>query len=172
MIYGIVKQNGGFIKVYSEPEKGTTFRIYLPQYLEETEESIGSEDLVIPQGQGQLVLLVEDETVILELNVRMLQRLGYRVLATSSAKEAILLAEEHKEHLQILLTDIVMPEMNGRDLANTIWRTNPELKCLFMSGYTATVIARQGFLPEGINFLQKPFMKKDLALKLHRILAG
>ncbi len=171
MIYGIVKQNGGFIKVYSEPEKGTTFRIYLPQYLEETEESIDSADLVIPQGQGQLVLLVEDETVILELNVRMLERLGYRVLATSSAKEAILLAKEHKEHLHILLTDIVMPEMNGRDLANTIWRTNPELKCLFMSGYTATVIARQGFLPEGINFLQKPFMKKDLALKLHRILA-
>ncbi len=172
MIYGIVKQNSGFIKVYSEPEKGTTFRIYLPQHLEETEEIIRSEDLVIPQGQGQLVLLVEDETVILELNTRMLERLGYRVLATGSANQAILLAEEHREELRILVTDIVMPEMNGKDMANTIWRTNPELKCLFMSGYTANVIARQGFLPEGINFLQKPFMKKDLALKLHRILAG
>jgi YesN/AraC family two-component response regulator len=102
----------------------------------------------------------------------MLERLGYRVLATSSAKEAILLAEEHKEQLRILLTDIVMPEMNGRDLANTIWQTNPELNCLFMSGYTANVIALQGLLPEGINFLQKPFMKKDLALKLHQILEG
>ena len=171
MIYGIVKQNGGFIKVYSETEKGTTFRIYLPQYLGETEEIIRSEDFVIPQGQGQLVLLVEDETVILELNMRMLERLGYRVLATGSANEAILLAEEHKEELRILVTDIVMPEMNGKDLANAVWRTNPELKCLFMSGYTANVIARQGFLPDGINFLQKPFMKKDLALKLHRILA-
>lgn len=172
MIYGIVKQNGGFIKVYSEPDMGTTFRIYLPQYLGEAAEVKRVDDLIIPQGQGELVLLVEDETLLLELNVRILERLGYRVLTTSSAGEAILLAKAHKEQLRLLLTDIVMPEMNGHDLAKAISRTNPELKCLFMSGYTANVIARQGFLPEGMNFLQKPFMKKDLALKLHQILAG
>ena len=114
---------------------------------------------------------MEDETAILELNVRMLESLGYRVLATSSATEAVLLAQEHKDQLRLLLTDMVMPEMNGRDLANVVWQTNPGLKCLFVSGYTANVIARQGFLPEGINFLQKPFMKKELALKLRRILA-
>ncbi|MFH0785403.1 MAG: ATP-binding protein [Pseudomonadota bacterium] len=171
MIYGIVKQNGGFIKVYSEPDQGTAFRIYLPQYCGETVEVRRIDDLDMPQGQGELVLLVEDETVLLDLNVRMLERLGYRVLATSSASEAILLAKEHKAQLRLLLTDIVMPEMNGHDLAKTICLTNPELKCLFMSGYTANVIARQGFLPEGMNFLQKPFMKRDLALKLHQILA-
>ncbi len=171
MIYGIVKQNSGFIKVYSEPGQGTTFRIYLPQYTGETEEVQRSEDLVIPLGQGELILLVEDETAILELNVRLLEGLGYRVQATSSATEAVILAQEHKDQLRLLLTDMVMPEMNGRDLANVIWQTNPGLKCLFVSGYTANVIARQGFLPEGINFLQKPFMKKELGLKLHQILA-
>lgn len=170
MIYGIVKQNDGFIKVYSEAEQGTTFRIYLPQYAGKIEDVAHAQDLLIPQGQGELILLVEDETVILEMNNRMLERLGYRVLATGSAREAILLADKHKDQLQILLTDIIMPEMNGHDLANTIWQTNPELKCLFMSGYTANVIAHQGFLPEGIHFLQKPFMKKDLAKKLHQIL--
>ncbi len=170
MIYGIVKQNHGFIKVYSEVGQGTTFRIYLPQYSGKTEEVAHAEELIIPQGQGELILLVEDETVILEMNIRMLERLGYRVLATDSAHEAIVLAKEHKDQLQILLTDIIMPEMNGHDLAKTIWQTNPDLKCLFMSGYTANVIAQQGFLPEGIHFLQKPFMKKDLAIKLHQIL--
>ncbi|MBU1567634.1 MAG: response regulator, partial [Proteobacteria bacterium] len=170
MIYGIVKQNNGFIKVYSEPAQGTTFRIYLPQYIGKAEEVARTQDLIIPQGQGELVLLVEDETVLMEMNSRMLERLGYRVLATGSAHQAILLAEEHKEQLQILLTDIIMPEMNGHDLAKTICRTNPTLKCLFMSGYTANVIAQQGFLPEGTHFLQKPFMKKDLAIKLHQIL--
>jgi len=172
MIYGIVKQNGGFIKVYSEATQGTTFRIYLPQYLEETEDIKREEEIIIPKGHGQLVLLVEDETVVLDLNVRMLERLGYKVLATSSATEALHLALEHREELQVLLTDMVMPEMNGHDLAKSILRDNPDLKCLFVSGYTANVIARQGFLPEGINFLQKPFMKKDLAVKLHQILAA
>ncbi len=170
MIYGIVKQNGGFIKVYSEAEQGTTFRIFLPQYSGETEDVERIQDLVVPQGQGELILLVEDETVILEMNTRMLKHLGYRVLASGSAYEAILLAEKHKDQLQILLTDIIMPEMNGHDLAKAILQTNPELKCLFMSGYTANVIAQQGFLPEGIHFLQKPFMKKDLAIKLHQVL--
>jgi two-component system, cell cycle sensor histidine kinase and response regulator CckA len=170
MIYGIVKQNGGFVKVYSEPGQGTTFRIYLPQYAGETAEVTRPEEQNIPTGQGELILLVEDETVILELNSRMLERLGYQVLATSSATEAILLAREHQDQLRLLLTDIIMPEMNGHDLAKAVWRITPELKCLFMSGYTANVISRQGFLPEGINFLQKPFMKSDLARKLRHIL--
>ena len=172
MIYGIVKQNGGYIKVYSEPGQGTTFRISLPQYQGEAATAQDEEELEIPPGRGELILLVEDETVIIEMNSRMLQRLGYRVIATISPAEAIALARQHREELRLLLTDIIMPEMNGYDLSKAITTDHPEIKVLFVSGYTANVISRQGVLPEGMNFLQKPFMKRELATKLHRILNG
>ncbi len=172
-IYGIVKQNGGSIKVESEPGIGTTFHIVLPRYAGEAEvESPCLEAMEIPHGQGETVLLVEDETVILEMNAKMLERLGYRVLSTGSALKALDLARQHLDEVELLITDIIMPEMNGHELAVKILQEKPDMKCLYVSGYPANVIARQGILPGGMNFIQKPFMRRTLATKIHEILSA
>jgi len=115
---------------------------------------------------------VEDENALLQLNRRMLTSLGYTVLAASTPREAVRLARESQDRIDLLLTDVVMPEMNGRDLAAELHRFLPDLKQLFMSGYTANVIAHHGVLDEGVYFLQKPFLKKDLAAKISAVLAA
>ncbi|MCK9361985.1 MAG: PAS domain S-box protein [Syntrophales bacterium] len=169
-VYGIVKQNGGFVNVYSEPGQGTTFKIYLPrhagQFIEPLEKISGD----IRQGGGETVLLVEDESVNLELGKIMLESFGYSVLAAGSPGEALRLAEEHAGEVDLLMTDVVMPEMNGRELAGRLQALYPGLKCLFMSGYTANVIAHNGVLDEGVHFLQKPFSRQGLAEKVRTAL--
>ncbi len=170
MVYGIVKQNNGFINVYSEPGQGTTFKIYLPPYKTETdcivkEKATGSDDC-----GNETILLVEDEPSILEITGAMLEQFGYAVLSANSPDKAIEMAREHSGEIHLLMTDVVMPEMNGRDLARNLLSLYPDIKRLFMSGYTANVIAHHGVLDEGVNFIQKPFMAKDLALKLREIL--
>jgi PAS domain S-box-containing protein len=171
MVYGIVKQNNGFINVYSEPGLGTTFRIYLPRYVSQSEGKLKIE-AVAPVGTGlETILLVEDEPMILEMTVVMLRRLGYTILPASTPGEALQLAGRHADTIDLLMTDVVMPEMNGRDLAKKLLSLYPDLKCLFMSGYTANVIAHHGVLDEGVNFLQKPFSQKDLAAKIRHTLA-
>ncbi|MHB8091882.1 MAG: PAS domain S-box protein [Syntrophales bacterium] len=169
-VYGIVKQNGGFVNVYSEPGQGTTFKIYLPrhagQFIEPPEKISGD----IRQGGGETVLLVEDESVNLELGKIMLESFGYSVLAAGSPGEALRLAEEHAGEVDLLMTDVVMPEMNGRELAGRLQALYPGLKCLFMSGYTANVIAHNGVLDEGVHFLQKPFSRQGLAEKVRTAL--
>ena len=169
-VYGIVKQNNGFINVYSEPGKGTTFRIYLPRHIggvDETEKKMTAE---FPRSQGETVLLVEDEPSIITMAKLMLENLGYRVLATSAPGEATRLATEYTGEIHLLLTDVVMPEMNGRDLADRLRALYPAIKTLFMSGYTTNVIAHHGILEEGVHFIQKPFSIKDLALKVRETL--
>jgi two-component system, cell cycle sensor histidine kinase and response regulator CckA len=163
MVYGIVKQNNGFITVASEPGRGTTFRIYLPRHEGEVLplETLKSEQM--QYGQGQTVFIVEDERVILELGKTMLERLNYRVLTASTPKEALERAAAHRETIELLLTDVIMPEMNGRDLSGLMIRHHPRLKTVFMSGYTANVIAHHGVLDQGFYFLQKPFTMHSLA---------
>jgi PAS domain S-box-containing protein len=162
-VYGIVKQNNGFINVYSEPGQGTTFKIYLSRHTSNADH-VRKKDSTEPSIHGnETILLVEDEPAILNLTTMMLQRLGYTVLAASTPGEAIRLAREHMGKIDLLMTDVVMPEMNGRDLAKNLLSLNPSLKRLFMSGYTANVIAHHGVLDEGVHFIQKPFSKKDLA---------
>jgi PAS domain S-box-containing protein len=169
-VYGIVKQNNGFINVYSEPGHGTTFKIYLPRYFGKAEQ-IQAKGLASPAERGhETILLVEDEKAILKITTMMLEHLGYRVLAASTPGEAIRLAEQHAGELHLLMTDVVMPEMNGRDLARRLLSLYPDIKRLFMSGYTANVIAHHGVLEEGVHFIQKPFSIMNLADKLRETL--
>ncbi len=171
-VYGIVKQNTGVINVYSEPGKGSTFKIYLPVHTGEKSESEVENIAEVPVGQGETILLVEDEASILELTEKMLTGLNYRVLAASTPTEAVDMAHKQKGEIHLLLTDVIMPGMNGRDLAERLQSDCSELKVLFMSGYTANVIAHRRVLDEGMNFIQKPFSKKELANKVKKALEG
>ncbi|MFH0730155.1 MAG: ATP-binding protein [Pseudomonadota bacterium] len=162
-VYGIVKQNNGFINVYSEPEKGTTFRIYLPRHSSPVVADLKETVTDIPRGGGETVLVVEDAPLILEMAQKMLERLGYRVLTAGAPGKAIALAGKHAGGIHLLMTDVVMPEMNGLDLAKRLSELYPGLKCLFMSGYTADVITHRGILDESVHFIQKPFSIKALA---------
>jgi len=169
-VYGIVKQNNGFINVYSEPGKGTTIKIYLPRHEGKADECPVGIAAEIPQGQGETILLVEDDLPILELAQKILDGLGYTVLIANTPNKAMGLAEEHAGKIHLLVTDVVMPELNGRDLAERLKSLYPGLKCLFMSGYTADAIAHHGVLDEGVNFIQKPFARKDLAKIVRKVL--
>ena len=170
MVYGIVKQNNGFINVYSEPGAGTTFRIYLSRHAGQAIDTHREKAADIPLGCGEIVLLVEDEPAILNMGKIMLEQLGYRVLAADRPDEALRMAEEHAGEIQLLITDVVMPEMNGRDLAKRLQFLYPSLKILFMSGYTADVIAHRGVLDKGVNFFQKPFSLRELSVKVREAL--
>ncbi len=170
-VYGIVRQNNGFINVYSEPGQGTTFKLYIPRAEEQKTEKPpvhSNQDL---RGK-ETVLLVEDEEPMLALGKTILQRYGYEVLATKSPTEALAMAQNHAGPLHLLITDVVMPEMNGRDLRDRLAEIKPGFKTIFMSGYTANVIAHHGILDEGINFLQKPFSLQTILEKIRLVLDG
>ncbi|MFH2002147.1 MAG: ATP-binding protein, partial [Planctomycetota bacterium] len=170
MVYGIVSQNGGFVDVCSEPGHGTTFRIYLPRHSGRAVPIRMRHDAA-SKGKGhETVLLVEDEPAILRLCSRLLEKMGYHVVTAGTPGEAIRLAEEHAGDIDLVLTDVVMPEMNGRDLAKRLLSLYPNIKRLFMSGYTADVIAHHQVLEEGVCFIQKPFSQRELDLKIREAL--
>lgn len=168
-VFGIVKQNNGFINVYSESGHGTTFRIYLPRHSKN--ETVAKAERPEPLRRGhETILLVEDETEILELGKMILESFGYSVLAADTPAEAISLANKNAAAIDLLITDVVMPGMNGRELAVKLAPIIPDLTCLFMSGYTADVIAHRGVLDEGVHFIQKPFSMQNLAAKVREAL--
>jgi two-component system, cell cycle sensor histidine kinase and response regulator CckA len=216
-VYGIVKQNNGFINVYSEINQGSTFRIYLPKHdkkdslssyrsynqdsdsKENEDSNIKSEDRNITSDKNfessenlelsdqnqeasttineseivygsETILLVEDEAWLLELGETMLKRLGYKVLIAATPKEAINLELNYLGQIDLLITDVIMPEMNGRELAKELLNVRPNMKSLFMSGYTANVIAHHGVLEQGVHFIQKPFSIQELSIKIREIL--
>jgi CheY-like chemotaxis protein len=169
-VYGIVKQNDGFINVYSEPGHGTTFTISLPRHGGQAEQA-PLDDSANTNARGhELILLVEDEPALLDMTKAMLEQQGYTVLAAHTPGEAIRLATDHVGQVHLLMTDVIMPEMNGRDLARTLISMYPHLRLLFMSGYSANVVAHHGVLDADVNFLQKPFSTKELAAKVREAL--
>jgi len=169
-VFGIVKQNNGFINVYSEPGIGTTFSIYLPHHAVKSAQ-IQNENRPIQAPLGQeTILLVEDELAIMNIASILLAKQGYSVVSANSPTEAIQLAREHDGEIHLLITDVIMPEMNGKELAHNLLTQYPKIKCLFMSGYTADAIAQHGVLDEGVNFIPKPFSLPDLATKVREVL--
>ena len=170
-VYGIVKQNGGFVGVYSEPGVGTVFKVYLPRHVAQAEAAAAVGGEVAKTPGTETILLVEDEPSILRMVKNLLERRGYAVLAASKPGEAIRLAERHPTEVQLLITDVVMPEMNGRDLARNLLAQHPGLRRLFMSGHSADVLAHHGVLDEGVHFIQKPFTMRALQEKIAEALA-
>ncbi|MBI5551239.1 MAG: response regulator [Desulfobacterales bacterium] len=170
MIYGIIKQNRGHIDVASEPGKGATFTIYLPRHGSKKAQPPKEEPNASIPGGHETLLVVEDEPSLLTLDQRMLEKLGYRVLAATMPGEALRLAAAQAGTIDLLITDVIMPEMNGRELAQRLRSIYPHIGVVFISGYTANVIAHHGVLAPGVHFLHKPFMIKALAAKVREAL--
>jgi PAS domain S-box-containing protein len=167
-VQGIVQQSGGFIWVYSEPSHGTCFKIYLPRVDEPASEAAS----VVPASSRgtETVLVVEDVAAVRAVTRRMLERYGYSVLEAADGEAAIRLAAKFGGHIHLLITDVVMPNLGGRDLAEMFAQTYPNTKVLFMSGYTDDAIVRHGILQEDIAYLQKPFTPESLARKVRAVL--
>jgi len=171
-VYGIVKQNGGFVSVHSEPGKGTAFKIYLPRCQKSAEKiPVAEVPATAPRGT-ETILLVDDEKSICMTLSLLLELQGFKVLPAADPREALLLASQHPGPIHLLITDVIMPGMNGRDLAAKLTQKNPRLKCLFISGYTADVIAQHGIVEEGIHFLAKPFSSDVITKKVFEVLKG
>ncbi|EKD37194.1 MAG: PAS/PAC sensor hybrid histidine kinase [uncultured bacterium] len=170
-VYGIIQQNRGFIRVTSEPGRGTTFRNYLPRFQGQEEILTGTQrNTEANDATGrETILLVEDERAILEVISTMLRRQGYNILAAATPHEALRIAGRRDREIHLLLTDVIMPEMNGKELARRLQKIHPGLRCLYMSGYTADVIADHGVLEAGILFIRKPFSQDDLLATLRGI---
>jgi CheY-like chemotaxis protein len=172
MVYGVVKQHCGSIWVYSEPGEGTTFKIYLPSVKEAIIPHEKHIDKRIPSAQAETVLVVEDEPSLRKLACQVLMRNGYTVLESKDVSDAVTIASHHTEPIHLLLTDVIMPTMKGTGVYRKVSEFHPQVRVLYMSGYTANVIAHHGVLDEGVHFLQKPFSAESLLEKVHNTLRG
>ncbi|HUI53748.1 MAG TPA: PAS domain S-box protein [Bryobacteraceae bacterium] len=170
-VYGIVKQTGGDIWVYSEPGQGTTFKLYFPRVAEQVTESSDGSGAPEKQSGGETILVVEDEKSVRDLTVRILRQLGYTILTAASGAEALEISQAHTGTIHLLLTDVVMPNMSGRQLADALTQNRPDTKVLFLSGYTENTVVHHGVLDAGVDFLPKPFTRENLAQKLRDVLA-
>ena len=168
-MYGIVKQAGGFIWVYSEPGQGTSFKIYLPAVDATAERTTAAATTPAPRGT-ETVLLVEDAAAVRAVTKQILERQGYTVLEAPDGEAGLRLAQRHRGVIHLLLTDVVMPRVGGRELAEQLARLRPDVKVLYASGYTDDSVVRHGILESGTAYLQKPFSPESLARKVRDVL--
>ena len=169
-VFGIVKQSGGHIWVYSEPAQGTTFKVYLPVCSDPSGAPPRAASQPVTLRGTETILLVEDQDDVRRIALEILLRYGYHVIEARNAGEALLTCEQHPRTIHLLLTDVVMPQMNGRKLAERLLKIRPDLKVLFMSGYTENAIVHHGILDSGIAYLQKPLLPETLARRVRELL--
>jgi len=170
MVYGIVKQHDGYINCYSEPYKGTIFKIYLPLIKAKAEIELTSLTASQPEGGTETILVAEDDPDVRKLTRDILERFGYKIVEAVNGKDAIKAFKKHREEIQLLLLDVVMPKKNGKEVYNAIKKIKPDMKALFISGYTANVIHKRGFLDEGLDFILKPASPNELLKKVRVVL--
>jgi len=172
MVYGIVKQSGGYIWVYSEPNRGTTFKIYLPR-VDQLAEAVGTEKRPAGVQRGtETILLVEDDAQLRALASSVLTHCGYKVFSAAGTQEGLALCRENHRDIHLLVTDVIMPGMNGRQLAEQVKGISPRTKVLYVSGYTSNAIVHYGVLDPGLAFLPKPFSLAALVAKVREVLDG
>jgi CheY-like chemotaxis protein len=169
-VYGIVKQSGGYIWAYSEPGRGTTFKVYLPKFVGGEEAAEEEPKEAPPEGGSETVLVVEDDASVRKVAKAFLEHFGYVVLEAANAGEALELCRREVHRIDLLLADVILPEMSGRELAERIKALKPGVEVLYMSGYTDNVIVKHGVLDPGVAFIQKPFTLETLARKVREVL--
>jgi CheY-like chemotaxis protein len=169
ILYGIIKQHNGIINVYSEPDMGTTFRIYLPLIPGEAEKK-EIDSTTVPEGGTETILIADDDPMIRGLTMELLSRSGYTIILAEDGEAALNLFQREREHISLVILDVIMPKMNGKEVFDEIRKNSPGCRVIFMSGYTADIVNKRGLMEDGFNFVSKPLRPEMLLRKVREVL--